>query len=84
MNRKEKIIENYLKSLGFSDIIYEPNGNVPPDFLVDKTIAIEVRRLNQQYFTPKGTDGLEEQRFPFFNLLESCLAEFNSKYQGNS
>jgi hypothetical protein len=32
MNREEKITENYLKSLGPKDVVFEPDGNIPPDF----------------------------------------------------
>jgi hypothetical protein len=35
MNREEKITEAYLKSLGFKDVIFEPDGNIPPDFSID-------------------------------------------------
>lgn len=49
MNGDEKIAENYLISEGYINIIYEPNGNCPPDFVVNKEIAIEVRRLNQLF-----------------------------------
>ena len=45
-NEDEKIVYKYLQSLGYTDIIYEPDGNIPPDFLIDDTIAVEVRRLN--------------------------------------
>jgi hypothetical protein len=50
MNSKEKIAQNYLVSLGFKDIVFEPDGNIPPDFAVEGKIAVEVRRLNQNYF----------------------------------
>ncbi|MEK0338505.1 MAG: hypothetical protein QQN41_13835, partial [Nitrosopumilus sp.] len=47
MNRDEKIANNYLKQQDFSQIVYEPDGNISPDFLLDNSIAVEVRRLNQ-------------------------------------
>ncbi len=47
MNRDERIVEGYLNSLNLGKAVYEPDGKVPPDFLVDGRIAIEVRRLNQ-------------------------------------
>jgi hypothetical protein len=47
MKRDEKKAREYLESLGFKQIIYEPDGNIPPDFLVESSIAIEVRCLNQ-------------------------------------
>ena len=49
MKQEEKWVEEYLTHRGFRDIVYEPDGNVPPDFLIDGKIAIEVRRLNQHH-----------------------------------
>ena len=47
MKREEEIVKKYFKSIGFENIEYEPNGNRTPDFVVNKKIAVEVRRLNQ-------------------------------------
>lgn len=49
MKIEEEIAKAYFKFLGYEDIVYEPNGNRTPDFLVNGEIAIEVRRLNQFY-----------------------------------
>ena len=49
MDESERIASEYLATLGFNDIQYEPDGNVPPDFVLNKTIAVEVRRLNQNF-----------------------------------
>ena len=84
MNREERITEAYLKSLGFKNVIFEPDGNIPPDFSIDGRIAVEVRRLNQQFFRKDEAQGLEEGRLPLFKLLQSCLSEFNSEYKGDS
>ena len=84
MNREEKITEAYLKSLGFKDVVFEPDGNISPDFSIDGRIAIEVRRLNQHFFTKDEVRGLEETRIPLFKLLESSLSEFDSHYIGCS
>ncbi len=84
MNREEKITEVYLKSLGFKNVIFEPDGNIPPDFSIDDRIAVEVRRLNQNFFTRDETQGLEETRIPLFRLLKSSLSEFDSHYKGDS
>jgi hypothetical protein len=43
----EQVAIEYFQSKGYSDIIHEPDGNVPPDLVIDGFIAIEVRRLNQ-------------------------------------
>jgi len=44
--------------------VYEPDGNTPPDFLVNGTIAVEVRRLNQNEIIESGHRGLEVTTFP--------------------
>ena len=84
MNREEKIAEAYLKSLGFKNVIFEPDGNIPPDFSIEGRIAVEVRRLNQNFFTKDEAHGLEETRIPLFRLLQSSLSEFDSHYKGDS
>ena len=45
MDTSEKIAYDFLLHQGFKSIVYEPDGNVPPDFLADGRVAIEVRRL---------------------------------------
>lgn len=49
IKREEIIAKKYLLSIGYNDkeIIYEPLGNIPPDFCINNLIAIEVRRLNK-------------------------------------
>ena len=84
MNREEKITEAYLKSLGFKNVVFEPDGNIPPDFLIDDRIAVEVRRLNQHFFTKDEAQGLEEGRLPLFKLMQSSLSEFDLQYNGDS
>ncbi|MCX5846579.1 MAG: hypothetical protein NTW12_09545 [Deltaproteobacteria bacterium] len=84
MKREERIAEAYLKSLGLGDVVFEPNGNIPPDFSLNGTIAIEVRRLNQHSFRNGEVRGLEEARVPLFGLLPSALSEFDSLYDGHS
>jgi len=84
MNREEKIAEAYLKSLGFKNVVFEPDGNIPPDFSMDGRIAVEVRRLNQHFFTKDEVRGLEEGRLPLFKLLQLSLNEFNSQYKGDT
>jgi len=45
MDRSETVGMHHLLFRGHSDVIYEPDGNVPPDFLVEGRSAVEVRRL---------------------------------------
>jgi hypothetical protein len=74
MDESERIAAEYLRSVGFVDIKYEPDGNVPPDFLVEGRIAVEVRRLNQNAVTVDGkTEGLEETFFPLWQRMGRYL-----------
>jgi len=77
MKQEEKIVKQYLLSQGYdeSQIDYEPDGNIPPDFVVDGRLAIEVRRLNQQYVAKDGLKGLEEDRIPINRRIEKTLAD---------
>ncbi len=49
MKKEEERAEEYLKSLDYNNIVYEPNQNETPDFCIDDNLAIEVRRLNKNY-----------------------------------
>jgi hypothetical protein len=71
VDASEVLADAYLRHCGYTDVKYEPDGNIPPDFLVNGRIAIEVRRLNQNYVAPEGNKGLEEVRIPLFLGYES-------------
>lgn len=75
MDGSEKLVEEYLKSLGFGDVRYQPDGNVTPDFLVDGRIAVEVRRLNSNYFNDGGEwqVGLEKAAKPLWRHVREYL-----------
>ena len=75
MNRDEKIAYNYLKHLGFLNIIFEPDGNVPPDFLIDNSIAVEVRRLNQHKEEYKINKPLEKLEYQLVPRIEKIIEE---------
>jgi hypothetical protein len=79
MNRDEHIVESYLNSLNLGNVEYEPDGKVPPDFLIDGRIAVEVRRLNQQRQIRGRPRGLEEDSIPLLQKIESLLKEFGNK-----
>jgi hypothetical protein len=75
MDGSEKSALVYLSSLGQSPIVYEPDGNIPPDFLVNGRIAVEVRRLNYNRATKSGeTRGLEEIQFALRNCMKEVFA----------
>lgn len=73
MDSSEKIANQYLLSQGFKDVVYEPDGNIPPDFLVDGRIAVEVRRLNQHHESNGKHRGLEEVSIPLRERMEKLL-----------
>lgn len=53
MNNDEAIVKRFLENQ-FLKVTHEPDRNIPPDFLVNDEIAIEVRRLNQNYTRING------------------------------
>nr|WP_162486439.1 hypothetical protein [Stenotrophomonas acidaminiphila] len=80
MDSSEIATKELLVHMGFTDIAYEPDGNVPPDFVINGGIAVEVRRLNQNFDDGSGARGLEEVTYPLWQkmtrLVES-IAETN-------
>ena len=76
MNRDEQIVDAYLKSLDLGNVVYEPDGKVPPDFLIGGRIAVESRRLNQHYEVGGRSRGLEEDSIPLQQSVERLLADF--------
>lgn len=76
MNIDEEIVFRFLKKHFVGEIIYEPDGNNPPDFLLNQEIAIEARRLNQNYFDDNSVEGLEDFSFSFEEMLSDVLASF--------
>ena len=84
MNDSEKSVFEYLTSHGFGAVVYEPDGKVPPDFLIDGRIAVEVRRLNQNEKTATGHRGLEEVSKPLNALVEKALAAIGPPVDGAS
>ncbi len=48
-NQEELRAKEYLQTLNYTKVEYEPLGNVTPDFVLDNKIAVEVRRLNRNY-----------------------------------
>ena len=74
MNNDEKRANSYLLSLGFEKLEFEPNGNIPPDFSINKKIGIEVRRLNKHY----NNEPLEKLEFGEIRKIENFILNFSS------
>jgi len=72
MDFSESLARVFLESRGYGDAVYEPDGNVPPDFSCGG-IAVEVRRLNQH---DKTGHGLEETEYPLVGKFRMLLASF--------
>jgi hypothetical protein len=73
----EIIAEKYLHTIIRNSIVYEPDGNVAPDFLIDGNIAVEVRRLTQNYFGEAKVESTEVVQIPFLDLIRNTLNEFD-------
>lgn len=84
MDESELLVERYLTHLGYSDIVYEPDGNVPPDFLVEGKIAVEVRRLNQNYENESSYAGLEMAAIPLWISIKKYLVNLGPPVHGKS
>jgi hypothetical protein len=84
MDTSEKLVFEYLNHHGYTDIVYEPDGNIPPDFLVNGRIAIEVRRLNQNYCEGNNTQGLEEAAIPLWKKIEKLALSMGPPEDGES
>ncbi len=78
MDPTERLAEAHLKTRGFSTLVYEPDGNVPPDFLADGRVAAEVRRLNQNEQGRAELRGLEEVEIPLLKHLDALLASYGA------
>lgn len=75
MNDSEQTVHRHLISLRLGEVEYEPDGNVPPDFLVGGRIAVEARRLNQNEMTGDSFRGLEVTAKPLDAMVTKILAE---------
>jgi hypothetical protein len=86
MKWEEISAKKYLESAGFQNILYEPDGNIPPDFLIDSTIAVEVRRLNQHIKISGSVvlEPIEKLHFSLIPKIESLLEEFSNVPHNNS
>jgi hypothetical protein len=74
VDRSEKIVRVHLHHRGYDDVVFEPIPNSPPDFVVNKHIGIEVRRLNHNYVNVAGkSSGLEEDAVPLRRILASLI-----------
>ena len=78
-NKEEQIIIDCLVGQGYTKIDYEPDGNVPPDILLNDEIAIEVRRLNQNQVSGNEFKGLEQDEYAIHGLLKKVMEDVSDK-----
>ncbi|WP_206085721.1 hypothetical protein [Massilia polaris] len=85
MDQSERIVEKYLQSLELGTIVFEPDGNVPPDFSIGGMIGVEVRRLNQNYHLKDSrTEGLEQVAIPLWQRTEKYFPAIGKSIDGES
>ena len=77
-DRAENIAEEWLRIQGFTDIQFVDDTNSqPPDFIVDKRIAVEVTRLTDD------AKSLEEKKKSVSDAIKVVLGEFETCSYGN-
>jgi hypothetical protein len=81
MDGSEELASAYLKRLGLGGVAYEPDGQIPPDFVVGD-IGVEVRRLNQNHETSSGYEGLESGQASILRYLEKLLPTYGPPQGG--
>jgi hypothetical protein len=79
MDETEQRVADYFASQGYSQIVFEPDGNIPPDFCLNGSVAIEVRRLNQTF----DDEGLT-QRSPVITSASSAVTALTICAAGDS
>ena len=84
MNADERRVFNYLNYLGYEKVDFEPDGGVPPDFLVNGNIAIEARRLNQNYFNGTEVKGLVKDSIKMDGHIDKLLNSFGAPIANES
>ena len=84
MKPDEELVHPYLVRLGLGPVVHEPEANKPPDFLINGSIAVEVRRLNQNKITENGYEGLETAQCNLHRQLASILPALGPSNSGVS
>jgi hypothetical protein len=84
MDPSERCAANFLAQRGYKNVVYEPDGNVPPDFLVVGYLAVEVRRLNQNFDFGTRVEGLEQASIPLWKKIQALAASLGPPKHGVS
>lgn len=78
MKPEEEIACKFLEQQGLGSPVFEPDGNVSPDFTLSQRIAVEVRRLNR-ILSEDGKLTEENAYKPFWKRLKKVLSTFDSQ-----
>lgn len=78
MNREEKLAQSYLATLSPESLIFEPDGNVPPDFLLNNSVAIEVTRLNEHIEVQGTLKRLDDESPSIISFIKQVLEKYES------
>ena len=84
MKPEECVVNLFLNQTQKGKIVYEPDGNIPPDFSIDERIGVEVRRLNQNFIKGDAYEDLVELSIPLDRAINEVLRSFDSQYRGKS
>jgi hypothetical protein len=84
VDSSEQLVFEYLSRRGFESVVFEPDGNVPPDFVADGRVAVEVRRLNQHDESEVRPRGLEETAYPLMGHVRQVLKSLGPPLNGES
>jgi hypothetical protein len=85
MNKSEQRGKAFFAHRGYMDIEHQPDGqHCSPDFLLDRRIAVEVRRLNQNYEGKEGTEGLETEAVRSRNKIRKLALSLGPPTEGKS
>lgn len=84
VKKEECHVKKLLIHRGHVDIQYEPDRNVPPDFLVDKRIAVEVRRLNENFTGGHEIEGLEQEVLRLWSRIGKLCDDLGPSRDGQS
>ncbi|WP_139309712.1 hypothetical protein [Teredinibacter haidensis] len=76
MNIDEKLAKEYFVLQGYGSLVFEPDGNCPPDFSISSRVGIEVRRLNKNHTKNGKRVGLEQESTPIVDCINSSLKSF--------
>lgn len=85
MDAAESLAGEFLRLQGFTTVAYEPDGNVPPDFLCDGRVAVEVRRLNHHHqIEGEHPEALDSKGVALWDNVKRVLNELGPPTSGKS